>query len=156
MKIAILGAGAMGSILAAHLARAGEEVIVIARGKRAEEIKNNGITIGGLENFNVACPVLTDPQTLKKADVLIYTVKTYDMEASLKSLGHVEVASVFGVQNGVLKNEQMAEVYGPEKVLGAAAFLSGELENTGIVQPWHTNRIISLCSSRWQSDFLSI
>ena len=134
MKIAILGAGAMGSVLAAHLARAGEEVVVIARGKRAEEIKNNGIVIEGLENFTVVCPVITDPETLKKADVLIYTVKTYDMEASLKSLGHVEVASVFSVQNGVLKNEQLAEVYGSEKVLGAAAFLSGELENRGIVR----------------------
>ena len=134
MKIAILGAGAMGSVLAAHLTRAGEEVAVIARGNRAEDIKKNGIIIEGLENFTVSCPVITDADTLKKVDVLIYTVKTYDMEPSLKALGHVSAASVFSVQNGVLKNEQMAEVYGSEKVLGAAAFLSGELEQSGVVR----------------------
>ena len=47
MKIAILGAGAMGSILAAYLARAGEDVSIIARGGRAENIKQKGITIEG-------------------------------------------------------------------------------------------------------------
>jgi 2-dehydropantoate 2-reductase len=35
MKIAILGAGALGTVLGAHLARAGEDVTLIARGQRA-------------------------------------------------------------------------------------------------------------------------
>ncbi|MCI0802680.1 MAG: NAD-binding protein, partial [Chloroflexi bacterium] len=35
MKVAVLGAGALGSILAGHLARAGEDVTLIARGDRA-------------------------------------------------------------------------------------------------------------------------
>jgi ketopantoate reductase len=34
MKIVILGAGALGSVLAAHLARAGQDVSLIARGER--------------------------------------------------------------------------------------------------------------------------
>jgi 2-dehydropantoate 2-reductase len=134
MKIAILGAGAMGSILAAHLVRAGDDATLIARGSRAEEIKEKGITIAGLEDFNVPCPVVTEPETLEKADLLIYTVKTYDMEPALKALGHMDVGSVFSVQNGVLKNEQMAAVYGQDKILGAAAFSSGELEQNGLVR----------------------
>lgn len=35
MKVVILGAGALGSVIGAHLARAGEEVSFIARGERA-------------------------------------------------------------------------------------------------------------------------
>jgi 2-dehydropantoate 2-reductase len=54
-------------------------------------------------------------------------VKTYDMAAALAGIDHIDVTSVLSVQNGVLKNEQLAEVYGKEKVLGAAAFFSGEL-----------------------------
>ena len=39
MRFAILGAGALGSILGAHLARAGHEVAIIARGERARVLQ---------------------------------------------------------------------------------------------------------------------
>ncbi|NIO76447.1 MAG: ketopantoate reductase family protein, partial [Armatimonadetes bacterium] len=43
MKIVILGAGALGSLIGAHLARAGEEVTLIARGERAKFLREHGI-----------------------------------------------------------------------------------------------------------------
>ena len=57
MKVVVLGAGALGSIIAGHLARAGEDVILVARGDRAEHLRQNGITITGLAEFNVPCPI---------------------------------------------------------------------------------------------------
>ena len=51
MKIIVLGAGALGPIVAAHLARAGEDVSLIARGDRATFLRENGITIAGLNEF---------------------------------------------------------------------------------------------------------
>jgi ketopantoate reductase len=41
MKVVILGAGALGSVIGAHLARAGEEVSFIARGERAHSREGN-------------------------------------------------------------------------------------------------------------------
>jgi 2-dehydropantoate 2-reductase len=62
------------------------------------------------------------------------TVKTYDMESALASVQHLDVGSVLSLQNGVLKNEQLAETFGREKVLGAMAMFSGEVLPTGTVR----------------------
>src|SRR6266849_6652362 len=125
MHIVILGAGALGTVLGAHLARAGEDVTLIARGTRAAYLQEQGATLTGLVDFTVPVHVITDPSQVHDADVLIVTVKTYDMEAALQNVKHLHVESVASIQNGVLKNEQLAQTFGWEKVLGAMAMFSG-------------------------------
>jgi 2-dehydropantoate 2-reductase len=134
MKIVILGAGALGTVLGAHLARAGEDVTLIARGNRAAFLQEHGATITGLVDFTVPVRVVTDPSQVHEADVLIVTVKTYDMASALQSVKHLDVGSVLSIQNGVLKNEQLAQTFGWEKVLGAMAAFSAEVLPTGTVQ----------------------
>ena len=134
MRFVILGAGALGSIIAGHLARAGEDVLVIARGSRAAYVRQHGITLTGMADFTTTCPVLTDPVELREADVLIVAVKTYDMAAALASVGHLKVAMALSIQNGVLKNVQLADVFGAEHTVGAATFLSGEVLPDGAVR----------------------
>jgi 2-dehydropantoate 2-reductase len=134
MNIVILGAGALGTVLGAHLAKAGEEVTLIARGRRAAYLREHGATITGLADFTVPVSVVTDPHQVKETDVLIVTVKTYDMASALASLKHLQVESVLSIQNGVVKNEQLAQVFGWEKVLGAIAWFSAEVLPTGLVR----------------------
>src|SRR6266446_1396726 len=131
MKIVILGAGALGTVLGTHLARAGEDVTLIARGQRAAYLQEHGATITGLVDFTIPVRVVTDPQQVQEADVLMVTVKTYDMVAALASVKHLDVGSVLSIQNGVLKNEQLAQTYGWAKVLGAMAFIGAEVLPTG-------------------------
>ena len=134
MNIVILGAGALGTVLGAHLAQAGEEVTLIARGNRAAYLQEHGATLTGLVDFTVSVSVVTAPQQVQKADVLIVTVKTYDMESALASVKHLQVGSVASIQNGVVKNEQLAHTFGWEKVLGAMAWFSGEVLPMGSVR----------------------
>jgi 2-dehydropantoate 2-reductase len=143
MNIVILGAGALGTVLGAHLARAGEDVMLLARGNRAAFLQEHGATITGLVDFTVPVRVVTDPSHVHDADVLIVTVKTYDMAAALKSIKHMQVESVFSLQNGVLKNEQLAQTFGWDKVLGAMTHFSAELLPTGTVR-FRTNHGVYL------------
>ena len=78
--------------------------------------------------------VTTHPHEVQAADALFVTVKTYDTEPALASVRHLRVPSVLSVQNGVFKNEQLAGIFGWEAVLGAAAFVSGELLSDGPVR----------------------
>jgi 2-dehydropantoate 2-reductase len=78
MKIVILGAGALGSLIAAHLARVGEKVTLIARGERTKILQEKGITVTGLADFTVPVTVIDKPHEAKEADVLVIAVKTYD------------------------------------------------------------------------------
>jgi 2-dehydropantoate 2-reductase len=132
-EFAVLGAGAIGSILAAHLARAGHSVIVIARGDRARAVEREGLRIRGLAEFSVRVPVLTDPSQLQAADTLIVAIKTPGTEAALAGVRHVEVGAALSIQNGVLKDELLAQIFGAERVLGALADTSGELLPSGEV-----------------------
>ncbi len=132
-EFAILGAGAIGSILAAHLARAGHSVVVLARGDRARAVERDGLRIKGLSDFSVPVEVITDPSRLQAADTLIVATKTPGTEAALERLRHVQVEVALSIQNGVLKDELLAQTFGAARVLGALADTSGELLPSGEV-----------------------
>ena len=132
-EIAILGPGALGSILAAHLVAAGHRVTVLARGERARNIQQQGLRIKGLARISASVAVITDPAELRAAEVLIVATKTPGTQAALERLRHVEVGVAFSVQNGVLKDELLSGVFGADHVLGAIADTSGELLPSGEV-----------------------
>lgn len=133
MKFLVVGAGALGSIVAGHLARAGVPVTLVARGRRAAQLAEQGVRIGGLADFSVAVPVV-GPDAEVDTDVLIQCVKTYDTASSLDGLRLTRPPIAFSLQNGVLKNEELARRYGAAQVLGATANISGELLDDGLVR----------------------
>lgn len=132
-QFAIVGSGALGSIIAAHLSAAGHDVVVLARGERAMNISEQGLRIKGLARISVPVSVITDPSELREAEVLVVATKTPRTQAALERLAHVEVGVAFSVQNGVLKDELLAQVFGAAHVLGALADTSGELLPSGEV-----------------------
>ncbi|HIM61118.1 MAG TPA: 2-dehydropantoate 2-reductase [Dehalococcoidia bacterium] len=134
MKVVVLGAGALGSIMAGHLARAGEDVTLVARGERAAYLTDHGITVTGLAEFNVPCAVVTDPSQINQADVLIVAVKTHQMDEAISGLSHIRFSAVTTVQNGVRANDQLAEVFGAGSTLGGVASFSGEMLPEGDVR----------------------
>src|SRR3984885_3911184 len=131
VEFAILGAGAIGSIIGAHLARSGRTVVMLARGQRAQGIELRGLRIKGLVEISQRVPVLTDASEFSGADVLIVATKTYGTEAALAPLIHARIGTAFSIQNGLMNNDQLAAAWGRERVLGALANTSGELLSDG-------------------------
>ncbi len=74
----------MGSILAAHLARAGHSVALLARGRRAAQLRAEGLRIGGLVQFSTPINVIDDLSQLREADTLIVATKAIDTAKSLE------------------------------------------------------------------------
>ena len=134
MKFAILGAGALGTILGAHLSRAGHEVVMIARGERARTLQRQGLVLNGLSDIKARPQVIDDPRKLNDTGVLIIATKAIDSAQAIDTLKHVRLDIAFSVQNGVLKNELLARVFGFSRVLGAMADFSGELLANGEVK----------------------
>src|SRR3984893_6019720 len=132
-KMAVLGAGAIGSIIGAHLARAGHSVAMLARGRRAEHVASQGLAICGLEDFSTPVPVLRAPAQLRSADVLIVATKTPGTAEALANLRHVDIGLAFSIQNGPLKNELLSATFGADRVLGSLADTSGEMVADGRV-----------------------
>src|SRR5438270_2657068 len=130
---AVLGAGAMGSIVGGHLARAGHSVVMLARGERAQQLERHGLTIKGLVAFSTPVTTLREPAALKSAGALIVAMKTPATAAALAALRHADFGVTLSIQNGPLKNELLAQAFGKERVLGALADTSGELLPDGAV-----------------------
>ena len=134
MRFAILGAGALGSILGAHLSRAGHEVAMIARGERARVLQRQGLVLNGLSDIKARTQVFDDPRKLRETDTLIIATKAIDTAKSLEPLKDLKLETAFSVQNGVMKNELLATVFGFSRTLGAMADFSGELLANGEVK----------------------
>lgn len=134
MKFTILGAGALGTILGAHLSRAGHEVVMVARGERARVLQRQGLVLNGLSDIKARPNVVDDPGKILDTGTLIIATKAIDTAKALDSLKHLRLENSFSVQNGVQKNELLATVFGYSRVLGAMADFSGELLANGEVK----------------------
>ncbi len=80
MKICVYGAGAVGGLIAAWLARAGHEVSVVARGSQLDAIRRDGLRVrskGQTESFRVKAD--SDPAKLGPQDYVLVTVKAQSL-----------------------------------------------------------------------------
>jgi 2-dehydropantoate 2-reductase len=132
-EFAILGAGSIGSILGAHLARAGHSVTMLVRERRAAQLRSDGLRIKGLAEIATPVQVLTDASQLRRAAVLIVAMKTPGTAEALEPLRTSDIGVAFSIQNGMWKNDALANVFGAERVLGCLANTSGELLPSGEV-----------------------
>ncbi|MEZ7880427.1 MAG: 2-dehydropantoate 2-reductase N-terminal domain-containing protein, partial [Rhodospirillales bacterium] len=81
MRIAIMGAGGIGAYYGACLARAGNDVVFIARGAHLQAMRKNGLKIedfGGSEFTIDQCHATDDPATVGLVDAILFCVKMYD------------------------------------------------------------------------------
>lgn len=123
----------MGSIVGAHLAHAGRSVLMLARGARAQHMREHGIRMTGLSSFVQPVEVVSDPSQLTAADVLIVATKTYGTGQALQAIRHAHIGAALSMQNGMMKDELLADAFGQHCVLGALADTSGELLASGDV-----------------------
>ena len=79
MRIAVLGAGAIGGLVGGLLARSGSEVCLIARGDHLAAIRRDGLRVIGLgaDDIVVHVPATDDPAEVGPVDVVLVGLKAY-------------------------------------------------------------------------------
>jgi 2-dehydropantoate 2-reductase len=145
MKIAIVGAGAVGGYFGALLARSGCEIAFVARGAHLDAIREHGIRVAGpLGDFTVRVEADSDPSRIGPVDAVIVAVKTYDNAAAfplVRPLLGAETA-VLTLQNGVDSAEDLAQVIGRRHILAGAAYVATAIEAPGMIRQTGTHRRI--------------
>src|SRR2546427_4971176 len=104
MKICVYGAGAIGGLMAAWLARSGHDVSVVARGAQLEAIRGAGLRVrsnGAVESFPIKAD--SDPRRLGLQDYVLVTVKAQSLTDVAETIGPMLGAdtSVVTAMNGV-------------------------------------------------------
>lgn len=141
MNIVVAGAGALGSVLGGYFAQAGADVTLIARTPHVEAIRARGLLIDGRRGPRTVrnLRAVADPAEARSADLLIMCVKSQDNAKALASLGHLrgKIGAALSVQNGGRKDEELAEAFGRDPVVGAASLVGASMPGPGHVL--HTN-----------------
>lgn len=135
MKIAIFGSGGVGGYFGARLAAAGEDVTFLARGAHLKAMQETGLRIES-PNGNVDLPKVqaTDrPQAIGPVDVVLFTVKLYDVDASAATLPPLIGPNtvVITLQNGVEAMGMVARHAGADHVAGGAAYVVVVIDKPG-------------------------
>jgi len=135
MRIIIYGAGGIGGVMGGHLARTGQDVLLIGRPGHVNAINEKGmkfITPSGTHMLNI--PAVTGPEQIEftPGDVVCLTMKGQNTEGAMKDLkAVVDDVPVFCFQNGVRNEETVARsfprVYGAMVRVGSVYLTDGEI-----------------------------
>jgi 2-dehydropantoate 2-reductase len=106
MKICVYGAGAVGGLIAAWLARSGREVSVIARGRQLEAIRTGGLRLHDRERDTTevyAVRAEPDPARLGPQDYVVVAVKAQSLPEVAQRIAPLvgEGTSILTAMNGV-------------------------------------------------------
>lgn len=136
MKIAVLGAGAVGCYFGALLARAGHAVTFIGRRSHVETINARGLVLetrAGRET--IAARAAEDTRHLDTPDLVLVSVKSTGTEEAARSLlGHLAPHThIVSLQNGVDNAERIAAIVG-QPVIPAVVYVGTEMAGPGHVR----------------------
>lgn len=136
LKVAIIGAGAMGSLYGYYLANAGYSVeLVDIWQQHVDEINRNGLTIiDGNKHHNIFIPAIADPRLLKEMkDLIIVFVKSYQTAEAIESCLHLvnEQTRILTLQNGVGNVEILQQYIPSEQIMGGTTSHGANVKQPG-------------------------
>jgi len=133
-RVVVAGAGSIGSLLAAHLARVAEVTVLTRREEQATALREQGLRVSGRSDFTARLDATTDPAALPDAELAILACKGTDLEPLAARLkGTLPGATVMTIQNG-LGAEEIVAAHGEWPLLSAVTFMSGTRHGDGHVE----------------------
>jgi 2-dehydropantoate 2-reductase len=159
MKIAIVGAGAIGGYLGGWLAAAGEDVTFIARGPNLQAIREHGMRVIGENGAEVTAKGALACEKMSEAgpqDVVLLTVKAHQIGPIAGELAHLchEQTTIVTMQNGIPwwyfhkrggefdgtpvrsadPDGTIGRLIDPDRIIGSVVYPAATLVAPGVVQ----------------------
>lgn len=134
MKVAVMGAGAVGCYYGGMLARAGHAVVLIGRPAHVEAVRARGLRMQTTRfDERVALQAATEPEAVAGADLVLFCVKSPDTEAAgaLMRAHLAPGARVLSLQNGVDNAQRLQAVLPQHTVLPAVVYVATEMDGPG-------------------------
>src|SRR5262245_38691099 len=121
-RVCIVGAGVIGSLYAAHLARVADVCVLTRREEQARALNEAGLKISGKHDFTARLRASVNPAELGDVDLCIVATKATQLEeAAARLAGHFPRATMMTVQNG-LGAEEILLRHGAWQVISAVTF----------------------------------
>jgi 2-dehydropantoate 2-reductase len=157
MRYAVVGAGAIGAYVGASLARAGGEVVLIARGAHLRAMRISGVRVlSDRGDFSVSPGCSDVCADVSPVDVVILALKAHQIAGMLGEIRHLmrDDTLVVSMQNGIPwwyfqrhggpldgtslgcvdPDGTIARAFAPERVVGCAVYCSTEIVEPGVIR----------------------
>ena len=138
MRIAIMGAGAVGGYYGGRLAQARHDVAMITRGEHLRAIRASGLALKGPAGDSIVSGVQAtdDAAQVAPVDVVLFCVKLYDTEDAARAIKPLLAKGgvCITLQNGVDAHERIGAIVGNGRVMGGLAFVSALIEKPGSIR----------------------
>lgn len=143
MKISVIGAGAIGNLVAGYLKLKAEDVFLVGRRDSVGAIKEKGLQISGVRNdFNIQIDV--SERLNRNSDLVILATKTQDVEGAVKeNLRFIEGAAILTTQNGIRADSIVAKYISQENIISSIVMFGATyLEPGKVVHNFEGNWIM--------------
>jgi 2-dehydropantoate 2-reductase len=138
MRIAVIGAGGIGGIYGASLAKAGADVTFVARGPHLAAMREKGLKIEGDRGETHVYPAQAtgDIADIGVVDYVLLCTKLWDVESAGEQIRPIvgPQTAVVPLQNGVDSHERLIPILGREAVMGGTAFVTGSIVAPGVIR----------------------
>jgi 2-dehydropantoate 2-reductase len=146
MRIIVIGSGGTGGYFGAKLARAGEDVIFVARGAHLHAMREKGLTVRSAIDgeWNMKVTAVDTLVGAAPADIMLFCVKSCDTEAAaeLAKPAVGEHTGVLSLQNGMDNEDKLARILGMDHVIGGVSYVFANIAEPGIVAHHQLGRIV--------------
>lgn len=133
-RICIVGAGSIGSLYAAHLARVAEVWCFVRRPEHARVLNEQGLRVSGGHDFHVRLRATHDPAELPDFDFGIVATKATQTAEAFAPVGrHFDQGAVLSAQNG-LGSEEILVQHTRGYIIRGTTFMSGTRHSDTHVQ----------------------
>ncbi len=135
-QVMVVGAGSVGGFFGAHLAKADPNVSFLLRPKTLAAVKARGLTVRSASgSFTVHPPAASDPRELPSPDLVILSVKAYDLDEVLSQLEPIltEKTVLLTLQNGVDAEDRLLSKLKRDCVVGGVAFIYAKIAEPGVI-----------------------
>ncbi len=165
MRICVFGAGAIGGVIAARLAIAGEDVTVIGRGPQLDAIKSRGVRLhwqdGRVETARVKA--VETASLAGEQDLVLLAVKAHSLEQAASDAEALLSPNtmVMTLQNGMPwwyfqkhggrldgtrlmsldPSGLLTRTFHPDRIIGCAIFIAADVPEPGVVRHIGSNRL---------------
>lgn len=138
MRIAVMGAGAVGGYFGARLVANSNEVAFIARGPHLTALRRGGLTVESFQkNLHIRDALFTDDlNEVGPMDLILFCVKSYDTEPVAQSLGPMmgPETVILSLQNGVDNADKIARLWGNHHVLAGVVYIASQSIEPGRIK----------------------
>ena len=146
MRIAVMGAGAVGGYFGARLAAASNEVVFVARGLHLAALRREGLHLESPQgNLWIRDALFTDdPTEAGVVDLVLFCVKSYDTEAAAAELSSLigDRTMILSLQNGVDNADKIAQRWESQRTLAGVVYIGSELLQPGKIKHSSGGKIV--------------